>query len=122
MQLVDYDVLRELAAVGADSGSAFMLELMNGFAADARAALERMRGCARLGECAALAREAHRLKGSSATVGAVALSAACLEMERRARAGSCEGIEAGIERALRLLDASGGCINAFFRGNIAAAA
>lgn len=120
MQVVDYDVLRELAGVGADSGSGFMADLMEGFASDARAALERMRACARSGDAPLLAREAHRLKGSSGTVGAVALAGECLEMERRARGGSCAGVEAKVDHALTLLDVSHHHMAAFFRGNIAA--
>lgn len=120
MPVVDYEVLRDLAAVGADSGSGFMRDLMERFASDARGSLERMRACALAGDAPLLAREAHRLRGSSGTVGAVALAGECLEMERRARAGSCAGIEARVEQALTLLEITRGHIAEFFRGNIAA--
>jgi len=122
VRIVDYDVLRELAGVGTDSGCGFMTELMDRFASDARGTLERMRACARAGDSPRLAREAHRLKGSSATVGAVALASECLEMERCARAGSCAGIEAKLDAALTLLDTTHSHITQFFRGKIAAPA
>jgi len=121
MQLVDREVLRDLAGVCADSGSTFVLELTEVFAADARVAFERMRACARQGDSTALAREAHRLKGSSGTLGAVRLAGACLEIERRARAGSCSDVESRVDDALALLDATRGGIAAFFRGTIARA-
>jgi len=119
--LVDHDVLRDLAGVCADSGSAFVLELTEVFAADARGAFERMRNSARQGDCTMLAREAHRLKGSSGTLGAIGLAGACLEIERRARAGSCGDVEIRVDDALALLDATRGGIAEFFRGTIARA-
>ena len=122
MQVVDIAVLRDLSGVCADSGSGFMLELLDAYARDARVALERMRACARRGDARRLASEAHRLKGSSGSVGAAALAGACLEMEHSARAGSCAGMEERVERALKLLDITHGHIAEFFRGNIASAA
>jgi histidine phosphotransfer protein HptB len=122
VRVVDDDVLRDLAGIGADSGNAFMRELLEKFACDAHGTLERMRACARAGDASRLAREAHRLKGSSGTVGAVALAGECLEMERCARAGTCAGIEERVERALTLLEDTRGHIAEFFRGTIAAQA
>lgn len=121
LQVVDHGILRDLAGVGADSGTSFVLELMDIFAADARGALERMRACARLGDSGALAREAHRLKGSSGTLGAVRLAGECLEIERRARAGSCADLEARVEGALTLLDTTRRGIDDFFRGTLGSA-
>jgi len=115
---VDHDVLRDLAGVSADSGSRFVLELAEVFTADARGTIERMRACARRGDCGTLAREAHRLKGSSGTLGAVGLAGACLEIERRARAGACGDAETRVDEALALLDATRGGITEFFRGTI----
>lgn len=86
------------------------------FAMDARRTLERMRACVRIGDYLPLVREAHRLKGSSGSLGAVALAGLFVEMERCARAGSCAGMEARIDHALRLLEASCGRIAEFFHG------
>jgi hypothetical protein len=70
---------------------------------DARRTLERMRACVRIGDYRPLVREARRLNGSSSTLGAVTLARLLVEMERCARAGSCAGMEARIDHALRLL-------------------
>lgn len=118
LEVIDHGVLRELAGVSADSGTSFVLELAEIFAADARGALERMRACARKGDAGTLAREAHRLKGSSGTLGALRLAGECLEIERRARAGGCADLEARVDGALTLLDATRGGIRDFFRGTI----
>ena len=114
MQVIDYAVLRGLLAVDANSGTAFILDLTEIFATDARRTLERRRACT--GDYLPLVREAHRLKGSSGTLGADALACLFVEIERCARAGSCAGMEARIDHALRLLEASCGCIAEFFHG------
>jgi len=121
-ELLDLEVIRELADVTADSGCTFLRSVLESFAADARGALKRMHGHARTGDATALAREAHRLKGSSGTVGAIRLAGECLEIERAARAGTCTGMEPRIEQALDVLDATRVGLAAFFRGTIAAAA
>jgi HPt (histidine-containing phosphotransfer) domain-containing protein len=121
-ELLDLEVIRELADVTADSGFVFLRSVLERFAADARGALKRMHGHARTGDAASLAREAHRLKGSSGTVGAIRLAGECLEIERSARAGVCTGMEPKIEQALDVLDATRVGLAAFFRGTIAAPA
>lgn len=119
--LLDTGIMRELMGTTADSGRTFMVDLMEMFVGDARTALERMRRHALANDAAALAREAHRLKGSSATVGAIRLAASCLAIELAARSGVCAGLEAQIERALDILDATRVGLAVFFRGTIAAA-
>jgi HPt (histidine-containing phosphotransfer) domain-containing protein len=121
-ELLDIAAIRELADITADSDCAFLRSVLEGFAADARVALKRMHGHARTGDAASLAREAHRLKGSSGTVGAIRLAGECLEIERSARAGVCTGMEPKIEQALDVLDATRVGLAAFFRGTIAAPA
>jgi HPt (histidine-containing phosphotransfer) domain-containing protein len=121
-ELLDLGVIRELADVTADSGFIFLRDVLEGFAADARGSLRRMQGHVRIGDAASLAREAHRLKGSSGTVGAIRLADECLEIERAARAGICTGMEPRIEQALDVLDATRVGLAAFFRGTIAAPA
>jgi HPt (histidine-containing phosphotransfer) domain-containing protein len=105
-ELLDLETVRELLAVEAKSGKPFMAHLLESFAREARAALERMRACARAGDTERLAREAHRLKGSSGSLGAARLSGECRALERTAREGKCEALEARIDYALRVLDAS----------------
>ena len=121
-ELLDLQIIHELVGVTADSGNTFMQQLLQSFAVDAHGALERMQQHARRGDSAALAREAHRLRGSSGTVGAVRLAGECLAIERSARAGSCGALESSIERALDVLDATRNGMTEFFRGTIAGAA
>jgi HPt (histidine-containing phosphotransfer) domain-containing protein len=121
-ELLDFEVIRDLAAVTADSGDAFLRSVLERFAADAGGALERMQSLARAGDSVSLAREAHRLKGSSGTVGARLLAGECLEIERAARAGVCFVTPPMIAHACATLDATRCGLAAYFDGTIAAAA
>lgn len=105
-ELLNLQTVRELIAAEARSGKPFMAGLLEQFAREARAALERMRACARAGDSKRLALEAHRLKGSSGSMGAARLSGECRALERNAREGHCEALEERIDEALRVLDAS----------------
>jgi HPt (histidine-containing phosphotransfer) domain-containing protein len=105
-QLLNLETVRELIEAEARSGKPFMAHLVDAFARDARAALERMRECARAGDAERLAREAHRLTGSSGSIGAARLCGECRALERTAREGKCDALEARIDHALRVLDAS----------------
>ena len=104
--LLNVETVRDLIAFEAQSGRSFLAALLESFAQDARAALERMRACARAGDGERVANEAHRLKGSSGSLGAVGFSGECLAIERNARAGAYETLEERIDEALRVLDAS----------------
>ena len=105
-ELLDLQTVRELLAVEEKSGRRFMTHLLESFTHEARAALERMRACARSGDAERLAREAHRLKGSSGSIGAARLCGECRVLERNAREGKCEALEERIDQALQVLDAS----------------
>lgn len=102
--LLDQQQLRAVAQLGAEDG--YVLRLYDGFAHDARRALERMRRYAECGEAALLAREAHRLKGGSGSLGAAAFSRGCQAIERRARERGVAGLEGPIDEARRLLEAT----------------
>jgi len=115
-ELLDLEVIRDLADVTADSGGAFLRGVLERFTAEAGNALERMDGYVRCGDSVSLAREAHRLKGSSGTVGARRLADECLQIERWARAGGCAGIEPTIERARGTLDETRSGLCSFFHG------
>lgn len=121
-ELLDLNVIRDLAEATSDSGPDFLRSVLERFASDARDCIERMRRHARNGDTASLASEAHRLKGSSGTVGAILLASKCQEIERSARAGVCTGIEPRLEQARDALDATRVGLVAYFRGTIAAAA
>ena len=119
--LIDWHVIRELIGVTADSGGTFMVQLMQTFVSDAQDALARMQTHAQAGDAVALAREAHRLKGSSGTVGAIQLAGECFAIEHQARAGSCTGLDSRIDHARQVLDATRRRMAEFFRGTIATA-
>jgi len=121
-ELLDFDLIRDLVDVTADSEPGFLRGVLERYVIDALHCLERMRRHVHHGDAASLAREAHRLKGSSGTVGAILLAAECLEIERSARAGACTGMEPRIEHARDVLDATRVGLVALFRGNMAAAA
>lgn len=105
-ELLNLETVRELMAVEARSGKPFVARLLESFATEARAALERMRACARAGDTERVAREAHRLTGSSGSIGASRLCGECRALERTAREGKREALEARIDHALHVLDAS----------------
>jgi HPt (histidine-containing phosphotransfer) domain-containing protein len=84
-------------SVGADP--AFLDELADAYLADAPVQLEAVRLAIRAGSPADLVRPAHTLKSSSATIGAMTLSAIARELELAARDGSISGAEARAEAA-----------------------
>ncbi len=76
-ELIDRDgIPRELVA-----------RMIERFVPTATATAERLREAAAAGDPAAVAREAHALRGSSATLGLLALAGLCEEVERRGLAG-----------------------------------
>jgi|KBSMisStandDraft_5_1062788.scaffolds.fasta_scaffold12438_2 HPt (histidine-containing phosphotransfer) domain-containing protein len=108
-ELFDVEALGELATLHASQGEEFMRGLLELFAADAHRALLSMRVSAWMGDAVGLAREAHRLKGSSGSFGARRLEAECRVLERCAREGDLGGLiglEEQIEHALRVLHAT----------------
>lgn len=52
------------------------------------------------GDAVAVAQVAHLLKSSAASVGALALSACCTEVERRRRDGNAEGLDDDVHRMI----------------------
>jgi HPt (histidine-containing phosphotransfer) domain-containing protein len=104
--LLNLQTVRELMDAEAKGGKPFLAGLVRSFANEARAALERMRACVRSGDGKRLALEAHRLKGSSGSMGAARLSGECRALERSAREGRLEALERRIDDALQLVEAS----------------
>ena len=77
-------------------------EIMPEFLADARRQLDVLRKTAVSGPAGQLARQAHALKGASATVGALALAAEAARLEADARQAGEGWLERGDERAAAL--------------------
>jgi HPt (histidine-containing phosphotransfer) domain-containing protein len=85
--LVDEGVLAELLASTGDD-PAFVRELVETYLAETPEQLEAMTAAIDADDAAALVRPAHTLKSSSATLGAMRLSALGRELEMAGRAGS----------------------------------
>jgi signal transduction histidine kinase/CheY-like chemotaxis protein len=82
--VIDTKLLAELQGSGMDG---LLAELIGLFSEDAPLNLERIRAALSGGDAAELARVAHALKGSAATLGARAMAATCLELETGGHAG-----------------------------------
>ena len=106
-ELFDLEVIDEIVGLHATrSGDAPARELLELFAADAHRCLVRIRVSAWLGDAAALRSEAHRLKGTSGSVGAARLEMECAALERCAAEGDLGallGLEERIEHAFSVL-------------------
>jgi HPt (histidine-containing phosphotransfer) domain-containing protein len=80
-------------------------EIIVEFLADVRRQLDVLRNTAESGSTAQLARQAHGLKGASATVGALALRAEAERLETEARQAGEERLE-GAEEKVAALEAA----------------
>jgi HPt (histidine-containing phosphotransfer) domain-containing protein len=83
--LIDEPVLEMMAAA---TDRATVQRLMQLFIADTERRLERLDGLVSTRNLALLAREAHALKGSAASMGAAAIALGACELEERAQRGS----------------------------------
>jgi HPt (histidine-containing phosphotransfer) domain-containing protein len=104
--LLDMGVIRELGVLEHSPDDRFLTDLLETFAQDAHLAIERMRACASAGDIATLAREAHRMKGCSGSLGALPFAGACVDIERNARTRATTEIAECIDRAAQVLDAT----------------
>jgi HPt (histidine-containing phosphotransfer) domain-containing protein len=77
---------RLLEITGGDA--AFVDELIDTYLQDAAMQLDLLRDASTAGDVGALVRPAHSLKSSSDSVGALALTSLCRELETQARGGS----------------------------------
>jgi HPt (histidine-containing phosphotransfer) domain-containing protein len=86
--------LRELTDGDAD----FERELLETFVASARVLMAELRAGLMARNAAALAKDAHSLKGVSLNVGATSLAKLAAELEMAARTGKLESIDVTLER------------------------
>jgi HPt (histidine-containing phosphotransfer) domain-containing protein len=87
--VLDEEVLREvLQSTGDDIG--FVRELVETYLADTPPQLDAMTSAIEADDAAGLVRPSHTLKSSSATVGAMRLSAVARELEMAGREGTLE--------------------------------
>ncbi|WP_287368660.1 Hpt domain-containing protein, partial [Thauera sp.] len=92
---LDMAVLRTIAAQHS-SGNALLRKVVGVFREDGRRQLESLQAAWHNGDIATATRAAHTLKSSSASLGALWLSARCREVELALRAGDTAPIDAGI--------------------------
>ncbi|MCX7907611.1 MAG: PAS domain S-box protein [Bacteroidetes bacterium] len=85
--VLDRAVIAELQAIDETSDGAFLRELVESFLEDARERLRVMEQLVHTGHWEQLYREAHTLKGGSASIGAEAMRQLCEELEKEARGG-----------------------------------
>jgi signal transduction histidine kinase/CheY-like chemotaxis protein len=84
---VDALVLQQMATALDRNGPAVVAEVIRLFMDDTPALLGRLTSAGAAGDLETLTKEAHSLRGSCGTVGAVAMSQVCNALERAARAG-----------------------------------
>jgi HPt (histidine-containing phosphotransfer) domain-containing protein len=96
--ILDEVVLAELReSTGGDDD--FVRELVEAYVSEATGYLEAMAAAATIADSAAIVRPAHTLKSSSATLGAMRLSAISRGIEEAGRAGRTDTLVADVEQA-----------------------
>ena len=90
--MVDERVLTELRA-SVQGDTAFVRELVEAYAADSAQLIDAIEAAVANADADALIRPAHTLKSSSATLGAMSLSATARALEMAARSGTLENGE-----------------------------
>jgi HPt (histidine-containing phosphotransfer) domain-containing protein len=83
---VDMSRLEEIAGDDPE----FIQELLDTFIESTQELMQPLRDGVAAGDCASVQRESHRLKGSSANIGAGTLQAYSYELEKLGRAGSLD--------------------------------
>ena len=90
--VLDVAVVDELrASTGGDEE--FLLDLVATYVEEALPGLEAMARAASAGDTEAVVRPAHTLKSTSASIGAMRLSAICRDIETAGREARAEGLE-----------------------------
>lgn len=88
---IDKDVLNELKELVMDDGPEFLIELLGDFVTDAESGIQAMRQAAELGDAEVIEQTAHRMKSSSAHLGALQMAELCELLQRLGRSGAMEG-------------------------------
>jgi histidine phosphotransfer protein HptB len=96
--VLDQGVLADLrSSVGDDD--AFMVELVETYVTEGSANMDSLLAAAAAGDCAAIVRPAHTLKSTSASLGAMRLSAICRSIEQAGRESRPGTLQADAELA-----------------------
>ena len=96
--LFDEAVIDELRVATGDD-EAFLLDLVETYLSEGEGHLGGMAAAVEAADPAAIVRPAHTLKSSSASIGAMRLSAICRAIEEAGRAGRADGLARDVELA-----------------------
>lgn len=114
-EVLDLDLLDELKMLADDDDPEFLSELIETYLSELDPSLEAMAQAAGSNDPEAVRRAAHRLKGSSANIGASELSARCAELEQRHRQSDAHG------ELLAAVDAEAARVRVALRGYLSEA-
>ena len=96
--VLDHAVLADLRASMGDDDE-FMRELVQTYVEEGQASLAGLLAAAAAADCAAIVRPAHTLKSTSASLGAMRLSAICREIEAAGRESRADSLPEDAELA-----------------------
>ena len=97
---LDATALARLRELDPDGRHGVVVRVLEAFETSLGRLLGQLRDEPDAGDAAVVAGIAHTLKSSSASVGALALSARCAEIERRLREGADGDLQADVQRLL----------------------
>jgi HPt (histidine-containing phosphotransfer) domain-containing protein len=114
LRILDHDKVEELRRA---LDSAPLRDAVEAFLGEAQATGRALKEAAETGDAARLGALAHTLKGAAGYLGAAALAAACVPLEKAGRAGSVEGARAPLAEIERLLPETCAALEAAVRGS-----
>jgi len=103
--VIDHGVIDELRAATGDD-QAFIVELVETYVSEGAASMDSLAAAAEAGDCAAIVRPAHSLKSTSASLGAMRLSAICRSIEEAGRDDRADTLREDAELARTTWDAT----------------
>ena len=95
---LDADALARLRELDPDGRHGVLARVLAAYEASLRHALGQLQAARDAGDARAVAEVAHKLKSSSARVGARALASSCADIERRLRSGEAGDLRADVAR------------------------
>jgi HPt (histidine-containing phosphotransfer) domain-containing protein len=96
--VLDAACMAELRALDPDGKAQLVKRVLATYQTSLAKLAEQLRGARAVGAWDQVSRVAHTLKSSSASIGALGLSAVCADIERLLRAGDSVGAEALVDR------------------------
>jgi len=89
-QVIDLEAIAQLRALQSPRRPRFLIDLVEKYASDARNGVASIRAAVAAGDARELKARAHRLKGSSRTVGAAQVAELCAQLELLGKAGTTD--------------------------------